>query len=98
MIHRLILSDLLYFLGPVVGHMCILEQLFLCFYGEVVQAGVQLGLPLCPSHMVVSRVRQLHYVRVVWAPAPHRRIGVAAYASGKSLLGVRGRILRLPGD
>ena len=95
-IHRLIWSDLLYFPGPVVGHMCIPELLFLCFYDEVERAGVRLELSFCPGHVVVGWVRQLHYVRAVWAPAPRRRIGVATYALVNSLLGVRGRTLRLP--
>ena len=64
-IRRLICSDLLYFLGPIVGHMCIPELLFLCFYGEVVRAGVRLELPFCPGHGVVGRVRQPRYTRVV---------------------------------
>ena len=96
-IHRLIWSDLLCFPGLIVGHMCIPELFFLCLYGEVVRAGIWLELPFCPGHVVVGRVRQPRYARVVWAPAPLRRIGVAAYASGNSLLGIRGRILRLPG-
>ena len=83
-IHRLILSDRLYYPGPVVGHKCIPELLFLCFYGEVVQAGVQLELSFCPGHVVVGQVRQQCYALVVWAPAPHRRIEVAVYASGNS--------------
>ena len=41
-IHRLIWSNLLYFLGHVVGHMCMSELLFLRFYGEVMRAGVWL--------------------------------------------------------
>ena len=83
-IRILILSDLLYFPGPVIGHMCIPELLFLCFYGEVVRAGVQLELTFYPSHVVVGQVRQPRYARVVRAPVPRRRIGVAAYASGNS--------------
>ena len=63
--HRLIWSDLLYFPGPVVGHMCILELLSLCFCGAVVRAGVQLELPFYPGHVVVDRVRSPHYARVV---------------------------------
>ena len=74
--------------------MCILELLCLYFYGEVVRAGVRPELPLCPGRVVVG---QPHYALVGRAPAPRRRIGVAAYASGNSLLGVRGCILRLPG-
>ena len=71
--------------------------LFLCFYDEVVQAGVWLELSFCLGHVVVGQVRRPRYARVVWAPAPHRRIGIAAYAPGSSLLGVRDHILRLPG-
>ena len=54
-----------YFPGPVVGHMCIPELLFLCSYGEVVRAGVWRELSFCLGHVVVGRVRQLHYARVV---------------------------------
>ena len=97
-IRRLSWSDLPYFPGPVVGRICIPELLFLCFYSEVVRAGVWLELPFCPDHVVVGRARQPRYAWVVWAPAPHRRIRVAAYALGNSLLGVRGRILRLLGN
>ena len=96
-IRRLTWSDLLYFLGHVVGRMCIPELLFLCFFGEVVRAGARLELSFCPGHAVVYRIRQPHYAQVVWAPTPHRRIGVAAYAPGNSFLGARGHILRLPG-
>ena len=97
MTHRLTWSDLLYFPGPIVGRMCIPKLLFLYFYGEVVRAGVRLELSLCLGHVVVYRVRQLHYARVVWAPTPHRRIRVAAYILGNSLLGIQGCIVRLPG-
>ena len=74
--------------------MYIPELLCLYFYGEVVRAGVRLELPFCHVHVVVGRPR---YALMVWAPAPRRRIGVAAYASGNSWLGARGRIPRLPG-
>ena len=95
-IRRLTWSDLPYFRAPVVGRMSIPELLFLCFCGEVVWASVRLELPFYPDHAVGGRVRQPHYVRVVCAPTPHRRLGVATYALGNSLLGVRGRTLRLP--
>ena len=55
-IRRLIWSDLLYFPGLVVSHMCIPELFFLCFYGEVVRVGVRLELSFCPGHVVVGRV------------------------------------------
>ena len=77
-IRRLIWSDLLYFPGPVAGHMCIPELLFLCFYSEVVRAGVWLELPFCPGHVVVGQVRQPRYALMVRALVPHRRIEVAA--------------------
>ena len=64
---------------------------------EVVRAGVRLALPLCHDHVVVGQVCQQRHALAVWAPAPHRRIGVAACARGSSLLGVRGRIPRLQG-
>ena len=85
---------MLYFPGPTVGRSYIPELLCLYFFGEVVRAGVWLKLLFFHGHMVASWPR---YVLMVWAPAPRRRIGVAAYASGNSLLGIRGRILRLPG-
>ena len=68
-IHRLIWSDLLYFPGPTVGHMYIPELLCLCFYSEVVRAGVWLELPLCPGHVVVGQPR---YVLTVRGPVPRR--------------------------
>ena len=62
---RLIWSDRLYCLGPVVGHRCILEPLFLCLYGKVVRAGVRLELSLCPGHVVVGQVRRQRYALAV---------------------------------
>ena len=95
-IRRSIWYDLPYFLGLAAGHMYIPELLCLYLDDEVVWAGVRLELPFCPGHVVVGQVRQPRYTLVVWAPSPHRRIGVAACASGNSWLGVRGRIPRLP--
>ena len=74
--------------------MCIPELLCLCFFGEVVWAGVQLELSLYPGHVVVG---QPHYALMVRAPTPRHRIGVTICASGNFWLGARGRILRLPG-
>ena len=65
LIHRLIWSDLLYYPGPVVGRKCIQQLLSLFLYGGVVQAGVQLELPLCPGHIVVGQVGQQCYVRAL---------------------------------
>ena len=64
-IRRLTWSDLPYFPGPIVGRMCIPELSFLCFYDEVVWAGVRLELPLCPAHMVVGQVCQRRYALAV---------------------------------
>ena len=74
--------------------MCIPESLCLYLYGEIVWAGVRLEFPFCPGHMVVG---QLHYVLLVQARVPRRRIEVAVYASGNFWLGARGHIPRLPG-
>ena len=76
-IRRSIWSDLLYFPSPVIGRTYIPELLCLYFYGEVVRAGVRLGLPFCHSHVVVGRPR---YVLMVRAPVPRHRIEVADYA------------------
>ena len=62
---RLIWSDLFYSSGPAGDHMCISEQF--CLYGEVVQASVWLGLPLCPDHVVVG---QPHCALMARAPMP----------------------------
>ena len=94
-IHRSIWSDLLYFPGHAVGHMCIPELLCLCFYGEVVRAGVRLELPLCPGHVVVG---QPHYVLIGRALVPRHRIGVAICASGNFWLGARGLFLSCQED
>ena len=94
LIRILIWSDRLYYPGPVIGRRCIMQLLSLYLYLRVVQAGVRLELPLCSGHVVVGQVRQPCYARVVWAPAPHHRIGVAAYASGNSFLVTQGHILR----
>ena len=93
-IRRSIWPDLLYSSSPAAGHMCILELLCLCFYGEVVWAGVRLELPFCPGHVVVGQPR---YALMVRAPVPRHRIEVAVYASGNFWLGARGLILLLPG-
>ena len=74
--------------------MYIPELCYLCLYGEVVRAGVQLELPLCPDHVVVD---QLHYTLMVRAQVPRRRIEVAVYALGSFWLGARGHIPQLPG-
>ena len=93
-IRRSIWPDLPYSSGHAAGHMCIPELLCLCPYSEIVWAGVRLELPFCPGHVVVG---QPHYVLMVWAQVPRRRIEVAVYASGNFWLGARGRIPRLPG-
>ena len=51
---RSIWLDLLYSLGPVVGHTCIPELFYLCLYGEVGRDGVRLELPFCLGHVVVD--------------------------------------------
>ena len=51
--------------------MCISEQF--CLYGEVVQVGVRLGLPLCPDHVVVG---QPHCALMARAPMPCHQIEV----------------------
>ena len=93
-IRRSIWSDLLCCLGPAAGHMYDLERLCLCFYGEVLRAGVRLELPLCPGQAVVS---QPHYALVGRAPVPRHRIGVTISASGNFWLRAQGRILWLLG-
>ena len=93
-IHRSIWPDLLYSSGPAGDHMCIPEQFCLCLYGEVVRAGVRLGLPLCPDHVVVS---QLPCALMAWARTPRHRIEVVICASGNFWVVTRGRIPRLPG-
>ena len=57
LIRILIWSDWLYYLGPVVGHKCILQLLSFYLYGGVVQVGVQLELSLYLGHVVVGQVR-----------------------------------------
>ena len=76
-IRRSIWSDLLYFLGPAVGHMYIPELLCLYLYNEVVWAGVRLELSFCPDHVVAS---QPHYALMVRALAPRHQIEVTICA------------------
>ena len=83
-IHRLILSDLLSFPNHVAGHVCIPELLYFCLFGEVVQAGVQLEVPLCPGHVVAG---QPYCTLVGQAPAPRHQTVITVCASGNSCLG-----------
>ena len=48
-----------------------------CMCDEAGRAGVRLELPSCHDHVVVGLPR---YALMVRAPAPRRRIEVAAYA------------------
>ena len=70
-IHRLILSVLLYFPGPTIGHMYIPELLCLYLYGEVVWAAVRLELSFCPGHVVVGQPRCVLMVR---SRAPNQKL------------------------
>ena len=59
--------------------MCIPEQFCLYLYGEVVRAGVRLGLLLCLDHVVVG---QPYCALMVRALTPRHQIEVVICASG----------------
>ena len=75
-IHRMILSGLLYFPSRAAGHVYIPELLYFCLFSEVVRAGVRLVVSLCPGHVVVG---QPHCTLVGRAPV-HRHQTVVTVA------------------
>ena len=92
-IRRSIWPDL-HYSDPAASRTCIPELFYLCLYGEVGRAGVQLELSFCPGHVVLG---QPYYVLLVRAQVPRHQIEVAVYASGNFWLGARGCIPQLPG-